>query len=800
MLVSVNWLKDYVDIDVPVREFADRMILSGSNIETVEEIGNKFSKIQVARIEKITPHPNADKLVICQLDVGEDELLQVVTGAKNVFEGALVPVIRHGGRLPDGTVIKKGKLRGEVSNGMLCSAEELGYEDKVIAKELKDGIWILDGDFKPGTDIKDALEIEDSVIDFEITPNRPDCLSMLGMAREAAAVFGKKKKEPAISAENEEGDVNEYISVEDKKPDLCPRYTARVIKDVKIGPSPWWMQKRLMHGGMRPVNNIVDITNFVMMEYGQPLHAFDINHLKGGKIVIDTAEDGTKFTTLDGVERELDSSMLMINDADGPVAVAGVMGGLNSEITENTDTVVLESANFNGDSVRLTAKKLGLRTEASGKFEKGIDANLCARAADRFCRLVEELGCGTVVGGSVDVYPEVQAPRPLDVRVSRINKVLGTDIPGQDMADIFRSLEMEAELNGDIIHVVPPTVRQDLNIEEDYVEEVARMYGYDRLPVTLPAGGSAASMTKNETIRGKAREILTAYGLDEILTYSFVSPESVDKVNVSETDLMHRNFVKIINPLGEDTSVMRTMLIPSMMSTLERNNARGNKAVRLFEIGKIFNDSKINCDGMPAEADGLCIGIYGGGADFFVLKGYIEGLLDHLGIRDAEFSAESGLATYHPGRCANIISNGEMIGTMGQIRPDVAERYGISEEVYCCELLFSVIIGQTNTEIIYKALPKYPAVTRDIAMTVDEKITVRELEDEIRAEGGNILESIELFDVYRGIQIAPGKKSVAFALTYRVPDRTLTDDEVSSRQHKIVESLETKFGAELRKM
>lgn len=800
MLVSVNWLKDYVDIDVPVKEFADRMILSGSNIETVEEMGNKFSKIQVAKIVKIDPHPNADKLVICQLDVGEDELLQVVTGAKNVFEGATVPVIRHGGKLPDGTVIKKGKLRGEVSNGMLCSAAEMGYDDKVIAQDIKDGIWILDDSFKPGTDIREALQLEDSVIDFEITPNRPDCLSMIGMAREAAAVFGKELKYPEVSAENEEGDVNDYISVENKRPDLCPRYTARVIKDVKIGPSPWWMQKRLMHGGMRPVNNIVDITNFVMMEYGQPLHAFDIRHLEGGKIIVDTAEDGAKFTTLDGTERELDSSMLMINDAAKPVAVAGVMGGLNSEILEDTNTVVLESANFNGDSVRLTAKKLGLRTEASGKFEKGIDANLCARAADRVCRLIEMLDCGTVVGGSVDVYPEVQEARPLDVRVSRINKVLGTDISGDTMVEIFRSLEMEADRKDDIIHVVPPTIRQDLNIEEDYVEEVARMYGYDKLPTTLPSGVSAASMTRNETVRSRARDILTAYGLDEILTYSFVNPDSVDKVNVSETDLMHRNFVKIINPLGEDTSVMRTMLIPSMMSTLERNYARGNKEAGLFEIGKIFNDSKINCDGMPAEAEGLCIGLYGGDADFFVLKGYVEGLLQHLGITDAEYVAESGLATYHPGRCANIISNGEMIGTMGQIRPDVAERYGISEEVYSCELLFSVIIGQTDTEVIYKPLPKYPAVERDIAMLVDEKVTVAELEKAIRENGGNILESVELFDVYRGVQIAAGRKSVAFALRYRVPDRTLTDEEVTGRQHKIVESLEEKFGAELRKM
>ncbi|MBR2736828.1 MAG: phenylalanine--tRNA ligase subunit beta, partial [Firmicutes bacterium] len=535
MLVSVNWLKDYVDIDVPVDEFCDRMILSGSNIETVEAMASSFTKIQVAKIVKIDPHPNADKLVVCQLDVGEEELLQVVTGAPNVFEGATIPVIRSGGLLPDGTKIKKGKLRGEVSDGMLCSAQEMGYEDKVISQEIRDGIWILDDSLVPGTDIREALGLEDSVIDFEITPNRPDCLSMIGMAREAAAVFGKSLKYPETSAENEDGDVNDYISVEIRKPDLCPRYTARVIKDVKVGPSPWWMQKRLMHGGMRPVNNIVDITNFVMMEYGQPLHAFDISNVTGGRIIIDTAKDGDRFTTLDGTERELDSSMLMIHDAEREIAVAGVMGGLNSEITDHTSVVVLESANFNGDSVRLTSKKLGLRTEASGRYEKGIDANLCSEAADRVCRLIELLGCGTVVGGIVDAYPGVSHPKPLDVRVSRINQILGTDLPGQEMAEIFRSLEMKADQKDDIITVTPPSVRQDLIIEEDYAEEVARMYGYDNLPETLPGGGSAAAMTREETIRKRTREILNSYGLDEILTYSFVSPSSVDRVNVSET-------------------------------------------------------------------------------------------------------------------------------------------------------------------------------------------------------------------------------------------------------------------------
>lgn len=799
MLVSVNWLKDYVNVDVPVDEFCERMILSGSNIETVEPMGTSFSRIVVGKILEIRSHPNADKLVICMLDVGQDEPIQVVTGAPNVFEGATVPVILHGGRLPDGTTIKKGKLRGEMSNGMLCSAAEMGYEDKVINVLIRDGIWILDDELVAGTDIKDALGLEDSVVDFEITPNRPDCLSMIGMAREAAAVFGTELRYPDTKVQHEEGDVNEYISVEIRRPDLCPRYTARVIRDVKIGQSPWWLQKRLMHAGMRPINNVVDITNFVMMEYGQPLHAFDIRNVKGGKIIVDTAAEGDEFTTLDGVERELDSTMLTINDAERHIALAGVMGGLNSEIQDDTTTVILEAANFNGDSVRLTSKTTGLRTEASGRYEKGIDANLCDQAADRFCRLVEILGCGTVVGGIVDVYPEVQESRPLDVRVSRINKVLGTDIAGEEMETIFRSLEMETSRDGDIIRVVPPTVRQDLNIEEDYVEEVARMYGYDRMPETLPSGGAVAGRTEQETVRGAARAILNSFGLNEIMTYSFVSPKSVDRVSVPEDDGYLRNFVRIINPLGEENSVMRTLLAPSMMDVLERNFAKGNKTVRLFEIGRVFNNSAIDEEGLPKEEEKLCIGMYGR-ADFFELKGYVETLLELLGIEDVHYTAVSSDAMYHPGRCASVEAGGEPLGKMGEIHPDVAERYGLSERVYLCELSFTWIIGHKNMNIVYQPLPKYPAVTRDIALTVAEEVPAGDIRELIVRNGGSTLESAELFDVYRGKQIEDGKKSVAFALTFRHPERTLTDEEVTEDYERIIGSIEQEYGAELRKM
>ncbi len=805
MLVSVNWLGDYIDLDnISIEEFCSKMILSGSNIETVEPMGTKFSKIMVGHILKIEKHPNADKLVVCTVDVGEDEPVVIVTGARNVFEGAYVPVIRHGGKLPDGTTIKKGKLRGVESNGMLCSAAEMGYEDKVIDTRIKDGIWILedeDMDLTPGVDIAEALGLKDSVVDFEITPNRPDCLSMLGMAREAAAVFGKKMKYPDTAVQNETGSAEDYISVEVKRPDLCPRFTARVIKNVKIGPSPWWLQKRLMHGGMRPINNIVDITNFVMLEYGQPIHAYDIREIEGGRIVVDAAKEGEKFTTLDGNERTLSDGMLMINDSKKAIGVAGVMGGLNSEIKDDTQTVVIEAANFSGDSVRRTSKKLALRTEASSRFEKGIDPNLCREANDRVCRLVEILGCGQVAGGAIDIYPEVFEAKPLNVRASRINRILGTDISKAEMESIFKSLEISVEDSGeDVMRVTPPTVRQDLGIEEDYVEEVARMYGYDRLPVTLPAGGAAASMTQAEVLRTKARDILTGFGLDEVLTYSFVSPSCVDKINISETDIVKRNFVRIMNPLGEDTSVMRTMLTPNMMEVLSKNNSKGNKSVRMFEIGRIFNDVKINCDGQPTEAEGLCMGMYGGGADFFELKGYTDELLRLLGIRGVRYERETRLGMYHPGRCANIIAGGELLGTMGEMHPDAAAAYGISERVYTCELLFTVIMRSASTDIRYVPLPKYPSVTRDIALIVDESVSAGRITDIIRENGEGLLESAELFDVYRGKQIEEGKKSVAFSLTYRDMNKTLTDEEVVKVHEKILKGLRGELNAVLRDM
>lgn len=652
MIVSLEWLKDYTDIKADPQEFCDRMIMSGSNLETMENVGSDMEKVVVGKIVKIEKHPDADKLVVCRLDVGQEEPVQIVTGATNVFEGAYVPVALSGSRIPGplhgqpkkegGVKIEAGKLRGVKSDGMLCSFGELGFTDKVVPVNQRDGIWILNGEYPLGADFAEALELKDSVIDFEITPNRPDCLSMVGMAREAAATFGEKVKHPENECKAEEGQASDYVSVEIKS-DLCKRYVARIVKDVKVCDSPWWLQRRLIHAGMRPINNIVDVTNFVMLEYGQPIHAFDINSVEGRKIVVDTAEDGEKFTTLDGTERTLDDKMLMIHDAEKSIAVAGVMGGLNSEIENDTQTIIVESANFLGNSVRTTAKRLGLRTEASARYEKGIDPNLCQDAADRVCYLIELIGAGTVVGGRVDVYPTPEEPRTVKGRVSRINKVLGIEISREQMVSYFESLEMNVSGEGDDLYVTPPTVRQDIEMEEDLIEEVARLYGYDKLPVTIPKGNNEASQSYERDVKDLARDTMCALGANEIQTYSFVSPKGVDNIRIDE-DSWERAFVKILNPLGEDTSVMRTVLTPAMLEVMGRNYSRNREAVRAFEIGNTFMVNLLDEKELPTESDAMSIGFYGPGEDFFTLKGAVEELLLKLGIRDLEFIPEKSTA------------------------------------------------------------------------------------------------------------------------------------------------------------
>lgn len=824
MLVPIEWLKDYIDLDVTTEEFCDRMIMSGSNLETCEHFCEEMENVVVGKIEKIEKHPDADKLVVCMLNVGKEEPVQIVTGAPNVFEGALVPVALHKSRIPGplhgqpkqegGVKITKGKLRGVESFGMLCSAEELGFEDKVVPVAHKDGIWILEGDYELGQDFAEALGLKQAVVDFEITPNRPDCLAMVGMAREASATFKKPFTYPDtdIKDENGKGETKDYVSVDIKNPESCKRYVARIVTDVKVEQSPWWLQKRLMYAGMRPINNIVDITNFVMLEYGQPIHAFDINQVKGGRIIVENAAEGEKFVTLDNNERTLTKDMLLIKDEARGIAIAGVMGGLNSEIEEDTTTIIVESANFSGDSVRATSKKLGLRTEASSRFEKGIDPNLCEAAADRVCRLIELIGAGKVCRGSVDNYPNPETAKTIDIRVDRINHVLGIDITREDMVSMLESLEIKVEGSGNVMTVTPPTVRQDLLEEEDYIEEVARLYGYDKLPVTLPKGNCEAGISDERALRDLTRNSLCGMGLNEIQTYSFVSPKGVDNVRIDE-DSWERAFVKLINPLGEENSVMRTILTPNMMEVLARNYSRNIDKVKAFEIGNTFMANMLNEEELPDEQYSLCIGMYGKNEDFFSLKGIVEELLKVLGIKGAVFEAESEYGVYHPGRCARIaVPSGRQgaedadilydeLGIMGEIHPDVAENYGMDGvRIYCCELMFDAIMRHADTEIVYTPLPKYPSTSRDIALLVDEDMAVGKIEEVIRKHGKKILENVKLFDVYRGKQVEEGKKSVAFTLTYRDKDKTLTDDEVAAVHNDVLNALKDKLNAVLREI
>lgn len=813
MIVSLKWLNDYTDVKVSAKEFCDRMIMSGSNLETCKEMGTGIEGVKLGKIVEIEQHPDADRLVVCQLDVGEDETLQIVTGATNIYVGAYVPVAVHNSRIPGplhgqpkvegGVKITKGKLRGVVSNGMLCGPQELGLDDKVAPYVSKDGIWLLPGNWDEniGEDFDKALDLHDYIIDFEITPNRPDCLSMIGMAREAAATFGEKLSYPDTACEKTEENAEDYIKVTVNS-DLCKRYTARVIKDVKIEQSPWWLQKRLMAAGMRPINNMVDITNFVMLEYGQPLHAFDIRSIAGSHIVVDTAEDGEKFVTLDGEERALFADTLMIKDSEKSIGIAGIMGGLDSEIVEDTNTVVIESATFNKTNIRTSSKKLGLRTEASGRYEKGIDPNLCEAAADRVCKLIEMLGAGTVLNGSIDVYKNPETAPTVKARVSRINKVLGINISREQMVGYLESLEMKVSGSDDEMLVTPNSVRRDLLEEVDYVEEIARMYGYDNLPNTLPEFGSNAEFSKSWTLRDLARETLCGMGVNEIQTFSFSNNKILDAAGI-DVDSWERNFVNLINPMGEDTAALRTILTPGMLEVLGRNYSRNIESVKAFEIGNTFMKNLIDEKALPVETLNLSIGAYGEGEDFFALKGIVCALLDKLGIGALKFVSESEYGVYHPGRCARILTtdkNGEELelGIMGEVHPDVCENFGIDTRAYTCELFFDIIVELSDKEVQYHQPPKYPSTSRDIALIVDEELSVGELEDEIMSSATELLEAVKLFDVYRGEQVAEGKKSVAFSLTYRHDDKTLTDEEVDSVHSKVLKNLEDKFNATLR--
>ena len=801
MLLPVKWLRDYVEFNIDSKDLAEKLTATGSHVEAIEDVDKGVEKVVIGKILTIDKHPDADKLVITKIDVGEHENLQIVTGADNISEGDLVPVAMVGAKLPGGMKIKKGKLRGVDSFGMLCSADELGISANVVPKNQKDGIFILKGNFTLGTDIKEELSLLGEVMELEITPNRPDCLSIIGMAREAAASLDKHLKYPWLKIMKEEGNIDDFVdSIEIEEPSLCKRYYARVIKDVKVKDSPLWLQTRLMEAGVRPINNIVDITNYVMLEYGQPLHAFDLDTLKGKKIIVRNAKDGEVLKTLDECERKLDESMLVIADEGDPVAVAGVMGGFDTEVRENTKNILIESATFDARSVRLTSKKLNLRTEASAKFEKGLDPNTAEVACMRVCQLVEDIGAGVVIKGQIDKYSEKPEKRVIELPEDDIARMLGVEIEKQKVLDILNELEIETEYNDGVYKSTVPTFRNDLELKADIIEEIARIYGFDNIGFA-PLVGTLTRGQKSETrkLEDLSKDILTGFGLNELMTYSFLSPKTYDKILLPKND-PKRNYIRLRNPLGEDFSVMRTTLIGNTMEVLARNYKYGVNSAKTFEIGNVFlpHEEEISADNLPKEKKLLSLGMYGD-FDFFNLKGIVDELLKRLGIEDVEYETLKDNTTFHPGRTAEVVVKGKSIGIIGEIHPDVLENYDIKVRCLVGELDFESIANKVQLDRKYKALPKYPSISRDIALLVDEDVRVREIEKVILANGKNLVEKVELFDVYSGDQVEDGKKSVAYSIIYRSSEKTLTDEEVVKVHEKILEQLEEKVNASLRK-
>lgn len=799
MLLSRKWLNEFVPVDVDDRTFAEDMTLSGSKVEITEIEGEEISNVVVGRVVEIKRHENSDHMWICQVDVGEEAPIQIVTGAQNVSQGDLVPVAKHNSTLPGGVKITKGKLRGEKSNGMLCSYKELGMTDNDWPYSIVDGIFLLNSDpdlkakdLKPGDDIRTAIGLDDHVVEFEITPNRPDCLSVIGLAREAAVTYGKTmaQHEPVVKGGGI-GNLTELLDVETPATDLCPRYTARMVRNVKIGPSPKWMRDRLRASGVRPINNIVDITNYVMLEYGQPMHAFDYRYVNGGKIVVRRAEDGETLTTLDGNVRQLNSSMLVIADEHRAVGLAGIMGGENSEIVEDTVDVVFESANFNGTSIRRTALALGMRTEASAKFEKGLDILNTLPAVNRACELVEMLGAGEVLDGTIDILNFVPQPKQLKLRADKINALLGTDIDAAEMCRILQ--ELGFGVDGDIITV--PSWRGDVEHYSDLAEEVARFYGYNQIPTTAMTGVTTrGGYSPEQMLERSLGTVCRSLGYDEIITYSFISPTYYDKIRLPE-DSPLRKSMKIMNPLGEDTSIMRTTVMPSMLEILTRNYNYRNKEAHLYELGRTYFERE---DGMADEPKHLSLGVYGPEESFFTLKGAVETILDSIRAEDVTYVAEKSDPSYHPGRCAKVYVNGQEVGTLGQIHPLVAANYGVDAELYYADLKFDALFASRGADPEYQPLPKFPAVTRDIAVLVDKAVTVGAMESSIQAAAKGLLKDVTLFDIYEGAKLPTGKKSVAFNLVLRADDRSLTAQEADDEVNLVLERLKKDFGAMLR--
>ncbi|BDZ79283.1 phenylalanine--tRNA ligase subunit beta [Claveliimonas bilis] len=806
MNTSLSWIKAYVpDLDVTAQEYTDAMTLSGTKVEGYEIMDADLDKIVIGQIDKIEKHPDADKLIICQVNIGT-ETIQIVTGAPNVKEGDKVPVVLAGGcvagghepgsRVAGGIKIKKGKLRGVESDGMMCSIEELGSSKDMYPNAPESGIYIMPEDAEVGADAVKALGLDDVVFEYEITSNRVDCFSVVGIAREAAATFRKEFHPPVVTPTGNSEDVNDYIKVTVKDEELCPRYCARVVKNIKIGPSPEWMQRRLASVGIRPINNVVDITNYVMEEYGQPMHAYDLDTIAGHEIIVRRAENGEKFTTLDGQERQLDDSILMICDGEKSVGIAGIMGGENSMITDNVQTMLFEAACFDGTNIRKSSKKVGLRTDASGKFEKGLDPNNAQAAIDRACQLVEELGAGEVVGGMVDVYGTKREPVRVPFDADAINELLGTDIPKEDMLSYFKMIDLEYDENTN--EVIAPTFRQDLLRLADLAEEVARFYGYDNIPTTLPKGeATTGKLSFKLRIEEVARNIAEFCGFSQAMTYSFESPKVFDKLLLPE-DSELRKAVEIMNPLGEDYSIMRTTSLNGMLTSLATNYNRRNKNVRLYELGNIYLPKTLPLTELPEERMQFTLGMYGKG-DFFHMKGVVEEFFEKAGLHKKEiYRPDSGKPYLHPGRQANIVYDGVVVGYLGEVHPDVADTYGIGERAYIAVIDMPEIVSRAGFDRKYEGIAKFPAVTRDISMVVPKEIMVGQIEEVIEQKGGSYLESYKLFDLYEGAQIKAGYKSIAYSIVFRAKDKTLEDADVTKAMGHILKKLEG-MGIELRK-
>ena len=805
MNTSLSWIKAYVpELEVTAQEFTDAMTLSGSKVEGFTKMDADLEKIVIGQIKKIEKHPDADKLIICQVDIGEESPIQIVTGAPNVKEGDKVPVVLDGGRVagghdgkmtPGGIRIKKGKLRGIESNGMMCSIEELGSTRDMYPEAPEYGIYISPETAEVGADAIEVLGLHDVEFEFEITSNRVDCYSTLGLARETAATFHKEFKAPEVHVKGCGGDVNDYIKVEVQDHDLCSRYCARVVKNIRLAPSPEWMQRRLASVGIRPINNVVDITNYVMEEYGQPMHAYDLDKIADKKIVVRRAAHDEKFVTLDGQERTLDENVLMICDGEKAVGMAGIMGGENSMITDDVKTMLFEAACFDGTNIRLSSKRVGLRTDASGKFEKGLDPNNAQAAIDRACQLIEELDAGDVVNGTVDVYPVKREPVRIPFEPDRINALLGTDISKEQMLEYYKPIELEYDEKTN--EIVAPTFRQDLFRTADLAEEVARFFGYDNIPTTLPRGeATTGKLPFYLRIEAVARDIAEFCGFSQGMTYSFESPKVFDKLLLPE-DARERQAIVISNPLGEDFSIMRTTSLNGMLTSLATNYNRRNKNVRLYEMGNIYLPKSLPLTELPDERMQFTLGMYGDG-DFFSMKGIVEEFLDKIGMHLKEtYDPNAGKSFLHPGRQANIIYDGTVIGYLGEVHPTVAATYGIGERAYVAVLDMPSIVPMATFDRKYEGIAKFPAVTRDISMVVPKNVLVGQIEEVIAVRGGQILENYELFDIYEGSQIKGGYKSVAYSLTFRAKDRTLTDTEISASMKKILNGLEA-LGAELR--